>query len=65
MRIIYASTISSNEIVTITTSTNENNIQKITLDLSGYSRYNNLNITNFTIDIDYKNVGKVESFYID
>ena len=65
MNLFYGSTISSNEIVTITTSMNEEVMEKVTIDLSGYSRYSEFSFTTFTIEITYKNIDKVESFYID
>ncbi|HIT11681.1 MAG TPA: hypothetical protein IAB58_02700 [Candidatus Pelethosoma merdigallinarum] len=65
MNLFYGSTISSNEIVTITTSMNGDIMEKVTIDLSGYSRYSEFGFTTFTIEFTYKNIDKVESFYID
>ena len=65
MKLIFGSDISSNEIVSITTTENNDLITNVTLDLSNYEKYKGSNVNNFVISITYSNLNGVPEINID
>lgn len=65
MKMVYGSDVSSNEIITITTSTKDKVMQTVEIDLSGYEKITDPGITKLTLEITYKNIHGVEEFHID
>lgn len=65
MRLVYGTTVSSNEIITITTSMKNQEMQNVEIDLLGYERATDSSITKMMIEITYKNLGGVLDFHID
>ncbi len=65
MKLIFGSDISSNEIVSITTTENNDLITNVTLDLSNYEKYKGSNVNNFVISITYSNLNGVPEINVD
>ena len=65
MKLIFGSDISSNEIVSITTTENNDLITNVTLDLSNYEKYKGSTVNNFVISITYSNINGVLEINVD
>ena len=65
MKLIFGSDISSNEIVSITTTENNDLITNVTLDLSNYEKYKGSTVNNFVISITYSNLNGVPEINVD
>lgn len=65
MKLMYGTTVSSNEIVTITMTEKDKKIEQVELDLLGYQKTVDANSTAMKIEITYKNIDEVEEFHID
>ena len=65
MKLIFGSDISSNEVISITTTENNDLITNVTLDLSNYEKYKGSTVNNFVISITYSNLNGVPEINVD
>lgn len=65
MKLMYGTTISSQDVITLTTTEKNKKIEQVVIDLLGYQKTIDHNSTQLSIDIIYKNIGAVEVFHID
>ena len=64
-KLMFGSDISSSEVVSITTTTNNDLITNVVLDLSNYEKYKGSNINKFIISITYSNLNGVPEINVD
>lgn len=65
MKLMFNSDISSNEVISITTTENDDLITNVTLDLSNYEKYKGSSINIFKVSITYNNLFGVPEINVD
>lgn len=65
MRAMFGTNVSSNEIITITITSNKKNVESVMIDFLGYEKMTMSGVTVMTMEITYQNIGGVSPFHID